>query len=105
MATFDDAITVTATGTTQATAGTSASIALSTIPTAAGGTNTARYVRIAAINESYVKVGDSSVTATTNDVLVQPADAVILRVQGCTHVAFIQGASAGKVNIVPLEDQ
>lgn len=105
MATFDDAITVMATGTTQTTGASSARIAISTIPTAAGGTNLPRYLRIAAINESYVKVGDSSVAATTNDVLVQPADAVILRVQGCTHVAFIQGASAGKVNIVPLEDQ
>lgn len=101
MATFDDAINIAATGSTQATGAASARVA---IPTTAA--NTApRYIRIAAINESYVRVGDSSVTATTNDVLVQPADAVILRAQGCTHVAFIQGASAGKVNIMPLEDQ
>jgi len=101
MATFDDAIRITAAGTTQATGAASARVA---IPVTAAGT-LPRFVRIAALNESYVRVGDSTVVATANDSLVQPADAVILVTQGCTHVAFIQGTSAGKVNIVPLEDQ
>lgn len=101
MATFDDAIRITASGSTQATGAASARVA---IPTTAAGTSP-RYLRVAAINESYIKVGDSTVVATANDVLVQPADAVILAVQGCTHIAFIQGASVGKVSLVPLEDQ
>jgi hypothetical protein len=50
-------------------------------------------------------VGDSLVAATANDIMVQPADAVILRVQGCTHIAFIQGPGPTRVNITPLEDQ
>ena len=101
MATFEGAIRVTATGTNQATGAASARVA---IPVTAA--NTApRYIRVAGINECYVKVGDSSVVATNGDVLVQPADAPTLNVQGCTHIAFIQGAAAGRVNIVPLEDQ
>ena len=101
MATFDDAISVMATGTNQTTGAASARVAL---PVTAAGT-APRYIRVAGINESFVKVGDSTVVATNGDVMVQPADAVILRVQGCTHIAFIQGASAGRVSIVPLEDQ
>ena len=101
MATFDDAISIKATGSTQATGAASARIA---IPVTAAGT-APRFIRVAALNESYVKVGDSTVAATANDILVQPADAVILNIQGCTHIAFIQGTSAGKVSVTPLEDQ
>lgn len=101
MATFDDAIRVTATGVTQATSGTAARFA---VPVTSAGT-APRYVRLAAINESYAKAGDSTVTATTNDVLVQPSDCVILNVQNCTHISVVQGTTAGRVNAVPLEDQ
>ncbi len=101
MATFDDAIRVTATGFNAATGASSAATA---IPNTAAGT-APRYIRVAGINECYVKVGPSTVTATNGDVLIQPADAVILNVQGCTHIAYIQGASAGRISVVPLEDQ
>lgn len=101
MATFDDAMRITATGFNASTGAASAS---QTIPNTAAGT-APRYIRVAGINECYVKVGASTVAATTGDVLIQPADAVILNVQGCTHIAYIQGASAGRVNVVPLEDQ
>jgi len=101
MATFDDAVRITATGTTQATGAASARVAL---PVTSAGT-LPRFVRVAGINECYVRVGDSTVAATANDVLIQPADAVIMVVQGCTHIAFIQGTAAGRVSVVPLEDQ
>lgn len=94
-------ITVTQTGFSAATGATSASTA---IPNASDG-NKPRYIRVAARNESYVKLGVSGVAATTGDILVQPADAVILHVPtGITHIAYIQGPTAGSVNVVPLEN-
>ena len=94
-------ITVTTTGASLATSGTSANVA---IPNASDG-NKPRFVRVASRNECYVKLGVSGVTATSNDLLVQPADSVILAVpNGMTHVAAIQGTSAGVVNIVALEN-
>lgn len=94
-------LTVTAAGFGAATGAASASTA---IPNASDG-NRPRYVRVAARNECYVKLGTSGVTATTNDILVQPADSVILAVpNGVTHIAYIQGTAAGQVNVVPLEN-
>ncbi len=99
--TFEGApLTVFATGFTAATGASSARTAL---PVNSAGENP-RYIRVAGINERYVKPGPSTVTATANDMLIQPADSAILAVNGCTHIAYIQGTSAGKVNVVPLEN-
>ena len=63
------------------------------------------YIRIAARNECYVKVGGSGVTATINDILVQNADSVVLSVgRADTHIAYIQGTAAGQVNVTPLDN-
>jgi hypothetical protein len=94
-------ITVTTVGFSAATGAASAATA---IPVASDG-NRPRYIRVAARNECYVKLGISSVAATTNDILVQPADSVILHVPtGVTHIAYIQGTAAGQVNVVPVEN-
>ena len=85
-------------------AATGAASARSAIPTDGSG-NRPNYIRVAARNECYVKLGDSSVTATTNDILVQNADSVILRVgKADTHIAYIQGVAAGQVNVSPLDN-
>jgi hypothetical protein len=97
---FDDYITIMAQGTTVTTGAASAN---TTIPSAADG-NKPRYIRVAATTESYIKLGVAGVAATTNDIMVQPADAVILHVpNNVTNIAYIQGTAAGKVNITPLE--
>ena len=93
-------IAVFAVGKTQTTGAASASV---TLPVCLSGENP-RYVRIAATVESYVKLGPSAVAATTNDILVQPADSLILQVSGATYIAYIQGATTGKVNILALEN-
>lgn len=93
-------ISVIAVGKTQTTAAASASTA---IPLDSAG-NVPRYIRVAAVTESYIKLGGASVAATANDILVQPADAVILAVSGATFIAYIQGTSTGKVNILPMEN-
>lgn len=85
------------------TAATGAASARTAIPTDSAG-NLPRYIRVAGINECYVKVGNSGVTATANDILIQPADSTILTVNQQTHIAYIQGTAAGKVNVVPLEN-
>lgn len=87
-------------GSTQATGAASARIA---IPVDGSG-GVPKYIRVSAINESYVKLGDVTVVATTNDVLIQPADAALMSTNGRTHIAFIQGTAAGKVNILPLDN-
>lgn len=70
-----------------------------------GSGNKPNYLRIAARNECYFKIGDSSVAATTNDVLVQNADSVIVQVpKGATHIAYIQGTAAGQINVTPLDN-
>lgn len=93
-------IVATTTGTTVTTGASSASI---TIPNTSAGSKP-RFVRVAATVESYVKIGVAGVTATTNDILVQPADAAILSIpDGITTIAYIQGATSGKVNVLPLE--
>lgn len=98
---MDDFITVTAAGTTLTTGAASTS---ATIPNASSG-EIPRYIRVAATAACYVKLGVSAATATANDILVQPADAVILQVpQGVTKIAAIQDTAAGKCNIVPLEN-
>jgi hypothetical protein len=93
-------MTVTAVGFTAATGAASASTA---IPNNSAGERP-RYIRVAAINESYIKIGAASVAATANDMLIQPADSALLAVNGATHIAYIQGTAAGKVNVVPLEN-
>jgi len=94
-------IVVTAVGFSAATG---AASARSAIPVDGSG-NRPNFVRVAARNECYFKIGDSSVTATTNDILVQNADAVLIQVpKAATHIAYIQGVAAGQINVVPLDN-
>lgn len=94
-------IAVNAVGVTVSTGAASAAV---NIPVDASG-NRPNYVRIAATAESYVKVGIGSPAATTNDILVQPSDAVFLQIpKGATQITYIQGGSSAKVNIVPLDN-
>lgn len=94
-------ITVAAVGFSAATGAASARTA---VPLNASGIRPS-FIRVAARNECYVKLGDSAVVATTNDVLVQNADSVVMQVgRGDTHIAYIQGVSAGQVNVTPLEN-
>ena len=98
---MDDALSILATGSIIGFTGTSARVA---IPTDSSGA-VPKYVRVAANAACYVKVGTSTVTAAAGDVLVQPADAVTLKVSRSTHIAAIQVSAAGTAQISPLEDQ
>lgn len=97
----DDALSIVKTGSVIAFTGTSASVAT---PTDSSG-SIPKYVRIAANAACYVKIGPSGVVAAAGDVLVQPADAIILKTGFAPYIAAIQVGSAGTVQISPLEDQ
>lgn len=99
--TFHSGVVITTAGFSAATGAASAS---SAIPNDSSG-RAPNYIRVAARNECYVKLGTAGVTATINDILVQPADSIYLQVpKGITHIAYIQGTAAGQVNVVPLEN-
>jgi hypothetical protein len=95
-----EAITVAVTGSNITTAAISASVAL---PAMSSGTRPA-YVRVTSTQAAYIKLGITAPTAAAGDLMVQPADSVILSVGGNAFIAAIQVATAGVVNVVPLED-
>jgi hypothetical protein len=94
-----DFITVNATGTQVTTSGTSAATA---IPNDASGTR-AKVVRLQALATCYVRPGFSGTTATVNDILLSPNEALLLYVKQFTHIAAIQETAAAKFNITPVE--
>lgn len=99
--TFSNGVTIAAVGFSAATGAASANTA---IPNDSSG-RAPNYIRVSARNECYVKLGTSGVAATVNDILIQPADSLILQVpKGITHIGYIQGTAAGQVNVVPLEN-
>ena len=95
------AITIVATGVQILTGVSSAS---ATIPVCSSG-EYPRYIRIAASQPACVRIGTTAATATTNDMQVQPGDAVILQLpNGYTKIAAIQATVGGIVQISPLEN-
>lgn len=97
---YDDALQIFTTGATLVTGAASARVAL---PNNSAG-SVARVIRVSAINACYCKLGDSEVTATNADILIQPADALVLTVpRGATHIAGIQDSAAGRMNIQAIE--
>lgn len=95
-----DGVGISVTGATVASGATSANVAMPTLP---GGV-APKWVRIAASNAAYVKLGGTGVTAAAGDAIVQPGDALILRASGHTFIAAIQQSVAGIVQISPLDD-
>lgn len=93
-------LTVSATGANIATSATSANVA---IPNTSAGQRP-RFVRVHATAAAYVRMGPSAPTAAAGDMIVDPASPVILNVSGHTHIAALQVAAAGIVNVTPLED-
>jgi hypothetical protein len=72
------------------------------IPDTASGTRP-RYALITCTAAAYVLPGDSSVTATSTGIILQPNYFLKMNVSGFTHLAALQVSAAGKVNIIPVE--
>ena len=102
MSKLDDAITIIVDGSTVTSGAASARIA---IPVNAAGI-TANVIRVICPVEAayaYIRVGNSTVVATTNSLCVNAEQELILDVCGCTHIAHIQGSAAAIVNVSPVE--
>lgn len=97
---LEDAITVFKTGSNIAFGAASASVA---IPATQGGI-APNYVRLASTQACYVKVGKGAQTAVAGDLLIQPADSVVLKVAGVDTIAALQVTTGGVLQISPLED-
>lgn len=96
-----EALQVAATGVNITTGAASANAA---IPNNSSG-RLARLVRVHATVAAYVRLGTTAgVTALATDMIVDPATPVVLHVIGATHIAALQVAAPGVVNVTPLED-
>ncbi|TAK98947.1 MAG: hypothetical protein EPO08_17745 [Rhodospirillaceae bacterium] len=96
-----DAYKILNTGTTLAVTTTSAR---TTLPTTGNGVNSnPSFVRLLPEAACYVKFGDGTVTATLNDILVQPNMAEIFSVRGCTNIAAITRTGTANLNVTPVE--
>lgn len=94
------AITVASAG-VQVTAG--AASATVAIPNTADGRK-ARFVRIQATAPAYVRpVVGATGTCAVSDVLLNGTTDLILAVRPFTHIAYLQEATAPKINITPVE--
>lgn len=101
--TYEGAISANKVGATIASI---AASSITDIPVDTAG-NVPRYVRIAATAAAFVKVSTTAAAAaaTANDILVQPADAIILHIpSGVTKIAAIRDTADGKVNVIPLDN-
>jgi len=63
-----------------------------------------KFIRITASVSACVRIGTGAQTAVATDAVVQPGEALIIATLGCTHVAAIQQAAAGVVQVSPVED-
>lgn len=98
-----DSITVTAPGAVINFGAASANVA---IPNTSGGVgNLPKYVRLVSTQPCYVRITNGAGVAVAGDLMVQPADSVVVRSHGLTHVNAIQVTAAGVLQISPCEDQ
>lgn len=96
---YENAYNVSATGTTVTSGASTANVA---IPVDSTG-NKAKVVRLQVTGNLYVKFGDASVSASTNDMLLSPNFDVLVNCLQFARIAYIQEAAAAKLNITPLE--
>lgn len=97
----EDAISVVKTGTAISFSATATTVP---IPTESAN-GTPKYIRVAATQPCYVKIGLGGVAAGAGDVLVQPADAVVMKVLRQTHISVVQISSPGVCVVSPMEGQ
>ncbi|WP_299643296.1 hypothetical protein [Devosia sp.] len=94
-------MTVTAAGAQLASGASSAS---ANLPLTSAGTIPTK-IRVAASAAACIRLGVTGVAATNADTMVQPGDALLLRVPvGYTKFAVIQLSAAGIVQVSPTED-
>ena len=98
---MDISITVTSPGAIINFGAASANVA---IPNTSGGTPP-KYVRLISTAACYVRISKGASAAVAGDLMVQPADSVVVRTHALDTINAIQQAAAGVLQISPLEDQ
>lgn len=73
------------------------------IPTNSSGKSPV-FIRLSCTQACYVKLGPSGVTATAGDLLLYPAESIIVNTCGLGYIAGKQVATAGILQISPLEN-
>ena len=91
-------LTITGIGTSLSVAGASASAAL---PVVSGSVPV--YCRFSVTSACHVRLGTAGVVATTNDLLLHPAESPMIRTIGMTHFAAIQSSAAGSLQVSPVD--
>ena len=66
--------------------------------------NVPRLIRISATAPACIRIGVGAQTAVITDLQVQPGDSAVISTNGRTHIAVLQVAAAGIVQISPLEN-
>jgi len=102
MSFLNNALKITKNGVSVTSSATSQVVA---IPTNSAG-DIAKIVRISCPNSThygYVLPGPSTAVATSSSVAIGNFSDVLLDVTGCTHIAYLQGATSAIINISPLE--
>lgn len=97
----EDSVTIVAPGVNIAFGAASASVG---IPNSSAGTPP-KYVRLASTQPCYVRLTKGSSNAVPGDLLVQPADSIIVRSHGLDTISAIQVTAGGVLQASPLEDQ
>lgn len=97
--TTKSALSIRNTGVNITTSGVSASSALPTNSSLTA----ARYILVTATVAAHVRIGLVGLTAVATDVLIPAGQSLLLDCSGATHIAAIQDAAGGVVNVAPLE--
>ena len=98
---FDAYPQIKAVGVTQGATTTSSRVALPVTLNQASANP--RFVRVLCEANAYIKFGDSTVTATLNDILISPNMPEVFNVAGCSNIAVITRTGTSNISITPLE--
>lgn len=63
-----------------------------------------KFIRIVASVSACIRIGTGAQTAVATDAVVQPGESLTIATMGCTHIAAIQQAAAGVLQVSPVED-
>lgn len=77
--------------------------AAGTVPNNSAGA-LAKFIRIAVTQATYFRLGTGAPVAVATDVLVHPAESLVIATLGLTNFAVLQVAAAGVVQVSPIEN-
>ena len=82
---------------------TSSATSASTILPLTAANKIPRYCRLQSTGFLYVRFGVGATSATTNDILVSPNEALILNTNQATHIGYLEETPGAKLNIMVVD--